>query len=101
MSDDIPLAPFPHESLDPASEPKSPIAEVSDAGALVMSYVDGSPNSSSEEFKAAHPLEAAKVVLDDKPDRPGEYEAKFFITPHYQLEGASVALRLVSSLNAA
>ena len=31
MSDDIPLAPFPHESLDPAPEPKSPIAEVSDA----------------------------------------------------------------------
>ncbi len=31
MSDHIPLAPFPHEGLDPASEPKSPIAEVSHA----------------------------------------------------------------------
>ena len=67
----------------------------------IMSYVDGSPMSSSEEFKAAHPLQAARVILDDKPDKPGEYAAKFFITPHYQLEGASVALRLVSNLPAA
>ena len=31
MSDDIPLAPFAHESLDPVPEPKSTIAEVSEA----------------------------------------------------------------------
>jgi hypothetical protein len=31
MSDDIPLAPFHHEGLDPAPEPKCPIAEVSEA----------------------------------------------------------------------
>jgi hypothetical protein len=31
MSDDIPLAPFPHEGLDPAPEPKSPIAEAAEA----------------------------------------------------------------------
>ena len=64
----------------------------------IISYVDGSPDTSSEEFKAAHPLKDAKVVLDEKPDAPGEYEAKFFLAPHYQLEGASVSLRLVSNL---
>ena len=31
MSDDIPLAPLAHESLDPVPEPKSTIAEVSEA----------------------------------------------------------------------
>jgi hypothetical protein len=31
MSDDIPPAPFRHEGLDPAPEPRSPIAEVSEA----------------------------------------------------------------------
>ena len=67
----------------------------------ITSYVDGSPTTSSEEFKASHPLEDAKVVLEERPDAPGEYNAKFFITPHYQLEGLSVALRLVSKLAAA
>ena len=64
----------------------------------ITSYVDGSPSTSSEEFKASHPLENAKVVVADRPEAPGEYDAKFLITPHYQLEGLSVALRLVSKL---
>jgi type VI secretion system protein ImpC len=64
----------------------------------LIGYVDGSPSTSSEEFKAAHPLAAARVVLEDIPDRPGQYEAKVFLTPQYQLERVSVALRLVSRL---
>ena len=64
----------------------------------LMGYVDGSPSTSSEEFKAAHPLTDGRVVLDEHEDRPGEYEAKVYLTPHYQLEGMSVALRLVSRL---
>ena len=66
----------------------------------IIGYVDGSPGTSSEEFKAAHPLKDARVLIEEKPDAPGEYDAKFFITPHYQLEGASVALRLVSRVTA-
>ncbi len=61
-------------------------------------YLDGSPHSSSEEWKAAHPLEEGRVVLEEKDGAPGHYEAKFFLRPHYQLEGLSVALRLVSRL---
>jgi type VI secretion system protein ImpC len=61
-------------------------------------YIDYSPNTSSEEWKATHPLEHAAVTIEERPDKPGQYEAKFFLQPHYQLEGLSVALRLVSRL---
>jgi type VI secretion system protein ImpC len=64
----------------------------------LLGYVDGSPATSSEEFKAAHPLAQARVVLEDRDDRPGVYDAKVFLSPHYQLEGLTVALRLVSRL---
>ena len=67
----------------------------------LLSYVDGSPSTSSEDFKAAHPLSASKVIVEDSPDRPGQFEAKAFLTPHYQLEGVSVALRLTSHIAAA
>ncbi len=62
----------------------------------LSNYVDGSPASSSDEWKAAHPLEEADVVLTKRDDSPGQFEARFFLRPHYQLEGMSVALRLVS-----
>ena len=45
-----------------------------------------------------HPLEAAEVSLEEREGMPGQYEARFFLRPHYQLEGMSVALRLVSRL---
>ena len=61
-------------------------------------YVDGSPGNSSEDYKARHPLVAARVSLEDAEDRPGQYEAKVFLTPHYQLEGLSVAIRLVTQV---
>jgi type VI secretion system protein ImpC len=67
----------------------------------LRSYVDGSPDTSDDEWKATHPLEEADVTLEDMPDRPGQYDAKFFLKPHYQLEGFSVALRLVSRVPAA
>jgi type VI secretion system protein ImpC len=63
-------------------------------------YIDYSPGTSSEEWKASHPLADAGVTLEEMPDRPGQYEAKFFLRPHYQLEGLTVALRLVSRMPA-
>ncbi|MDE2006499.1 MAG: type VI secretion system contractile sheath large subunit [Rhodospirillales bacterium] len=66
--------------------------------AWIVRYVDGSPETSSEEFKASHPLSEAAVVVEARADVPGQYEAKFFIRPHYQLEGASASIRLVSRL---
>ncbi len=65
-------------------------------GGWLLGYVDGSPDTSSEDWKAAHPLEEGRVELQEREGMPGQYEAKFFLRPHYQLEGLTVALRLVS-----
>ena len=49
-------------------------------------------------IKAKKPLAAAEVVVEDVEGNPGYYSAKFYLRPHYQLEGLSVSLRLVSKL---
>jgi len=64
----------------------------------ILQYVDGNPESSSEEFKASHPLSAAEVVVEEIEGDPGAYSAKFFLRPHYQLEKLTASLRLVSKL---
>ncbi|MBU6489932.1 MAG: type VI secretion system contractile sheath large subunit [Burkholderiales bacterium] len=64
----------------------------------IMNYVDGDPANSSQETKARKPLAAAEVVVEEVEDNPGYYAAKFFLRPHYQLEGLTVSLRLVTKL---
>ena len=64
----------------------------------IMNYVDGDPANSSETVKAQKPLAAAEVVVEEVPGNPGYYTSKFFLRPHYQLEGLTVSLRLVSKL---
>jgi type VI secretion system protein ImpC len=61
-------------------------------------YVDGSGGSSSEEWKATHPLAEGLVQVEANEENPGYYSAKFFLKPHYQLEGLTVSLRLVSRM---
>ena len=61
-------------------------------------YIDGSPGSSTEEYKATHPLAEGLVVLEPDESNPGYYSAKFFLRPHYQLEGMSISMRLVSRM---
>ncbi|HAV64553.1 MAG TPA: type VI secretion system contractile sheath large subunit [Verrucomicrobiales bacterium] len=56
---------------------------------------------SSEEIKARYPLGEAKVVVEEVKGNPGYYTSKFFLRPHYQLEGLTVSLRLVSKLPSA
>ncbi|MGR3343147.1 MAG: hypothetical protein ACU0DI_07970, partial [Paracoccaceae bacterium] len=41
---------------------------------------------------------AAEVVVEEVEGDPGYYSSKFFLRPHYQLEGLSVSLRLVTKL---
>src|SRR5436190_15101585 len=55
-------------------------------------------SKSSEEMKAKFPLAAAEVKVEEVPGNPGYYTSKFFLRPHYQLEGLTVSLRLVSKL---
>jgi type VI secretion system protein ImpC len=67
----------------------------------IMNYVDGDPAHSSEDTKARRPLSAAEVVVEEVEGNPGYYTSKFFLRPHYQLEGLTVSLRLVSKLPSA
>lgn len=67
----------------------------------VMTYVDGDPANSSEESKARRPLAAAEVVVEEVEGNPGYYTSQFYLRPHYQLEGLTVSLRLVSRLPSA
>jgi type VI secretion system protein ImpC len=67
----------------------------------IMQYVEPDPANASEEAKARRPLAAAEVQVEEIPGNPGYYSAKFFLRPHYQLEGLTVSLRLVSKLPSA
>ena len=64
----------------------------------ILNYVDGDPQNSSEESKARKPLAAAQVVVEEVEGNPGYYTSKFYLKPHYQLEGLTVSLRLVARL---
>jgi len=64
----------------------------------IMNYVDGDPANSSDTTKAQKPLAAAEVTVEADPSNPGYYRSKFMLKPHYQLEGLTVSLRLVSKL---
>jgi type VI secretion system protein ImpC len=67
----------------------------------ITQYVDGDPAHSSEETKSRKPLAAAEVVVEEVEGDPGYYNSKFFLRPHYQLEGLTVSLRLVAKLPSA
>ena len=64
----------------------------------INQYVDFNADISAESEKARKPLAAAEVVVEDVEGNPGYYTSKFFLRPHYQLEGLSVSLRLTSTL---
>ncbi|MGC4085919.1 MAG: type VI secretion system contractile sheath large subunit [Vicinamibacterales bacterium] len=64
----------------------------------IMNYVDGDPAHSSESTKASKPLAGAEVTVAEIEGNPGYYSAKFSLRPHYQLEGLTVSLSLVSKL---
>ena len=58
--------------------------------------VDG--KTASEAQKAQRPLADAHVEVEEVEGNPGYYSAKFYLRPHFQLEGLTVSLRLVSKL---
>ena len=64
----------------------------------INQYVDGDPDNSTELTKSQKPLAAAEVVVEEDPTNPGYYSSNFYLRPHYQLEGLTVSLRLVSKL---
>ena len=66
-------------------------------GGWIQNYVNNDA-SADDNKKARRPLAGAKVEVDDDPENPGQYNAKFLLRPHFQLEGVNVSLRLVSKL---
>jgi type VI secretion system protein ImpC len=64
----------------------------------INNYVDLNPDNSTESVKAQKPLRAAEVMVEEVEGDPGYYNARFYLRPHYQLEGVNVSLRLVSKL---
>jgi type VI secretion system protein ImpC len=67
----------------------------------IYDYVDGDPVNSSEETKCRKPLADARVEVFENEENPGYYSARFYLRPHYQLEGMDIGLSLVSRLPAA
>ncbi len=63
----------------------------------IMNYVEPDPTNATEDAKARRPLAAAEVVVAEVEGNPGYYSSKFFLRPHYQLEGLTVSLRLVTA----
>jgi type VI secretion system protein ImpC len=66
----------------------------------INQYVEPNPGGASQHDMARRPLAEALVVVEPDPSNPGYYAAKFFLKPHYQLEGLTVSLRLTSKLPA-
>jgi len=67
----------------------------------ISQYVEPDPSRASDEAKARRPLASAEVKVEEVEGNPGYYSSKFFLRPHYQLEGLTVSLRLVSKLPSA
>jgi type VI secretion system protein ImpC len=62
----------------------------------IKDYVIANPENAGEKSKAEKPLAGVKV--DEVEGNPGYYSARFYLRPHYQLEGVNVTLSLVSRL---
>ena len=63
-------------------------------------YVDADPANSSSLVKARKPLAAARVDVFEDAENPGFYGARFYLRPHFQLEGMDIGMSLVSRLPA-
>lgn len=64
----------------------------------IMQYVEPSPAGATEAALARRPLSNAEVVVEADEENPGFYKARFSLTPHYKLEGMTIAMSLVSRL---
>jgi type VI secretion system protein ImpC len=64
----------------------------------ITQYVDGDPKNSSIAQKAKKPLADAKVDVFEDEENPGYYSARFYLRPHFQLEGMDIGMSLVSRL---
>jgi type VI secretion system protein ImpC len=66
----------------------------------ITQYVTADPTA-SDKVKSEFPLAAAEVTVESVEGNPGWYTSKFFLRPHFQLEGLTASLRLVTKLPSA
>ena len=64
----------------------------------IMQYVLANPTGKTDTEKARRPLKEARVEVKEVEGNPGFYSSTFYLLPHYQLEGLTVSLRLVSQM---
>jgi type VI secretion system protein ImpC len=64
----------------------------------IKDYVIANPENAGEQLRAEKPLAGAEVKVEEIEGNPGYYSARFYLRPHYQLEGVNVTLSLVSRL---
>lgn len=64
----------------------------------INNYVEPNPSTASEKDMAEKPLSGAEVTVEEDEENPGYYKARFYLTPHYKLEGMEIGLSLVSRL---
>ena len=67
----------------------------------ITNYVDGNPELAVGDRQGAEAAGAAQVTVEEVEGNPGYYTSKFWLRPHYQLEGLTASLRLVSKLPSA
>ena len=63
----------------------------------IQNYVVGNDDT-SPETKSERPLKEARVDVEEVPGKPGRYQARAYLRPHFQLEAISVGLSLVAEL---
>jgi type VI secretion system protein ImpC len=63
-------------------------------------YVLTNPESAGETLRAEKPLREARVDVFADEENPGYYGARFYLRPHFQLEGMDIGMSLVSRLPA-
>ena len=64
----------------------------------INKYVSANPESATEAEKAKKPLAGATVQVIEDEENPGYYMGKFFLKPHFQMEGMDIGMSLVSKL---
>ena len=64
----------------------------------INQYVTLNPDAASERDKAKKPLAGAKVEIIEDELNPGYYMGKFYLKPHFQMEGMDIGMSLVSKL---
>ncbi len=78
-----------------------PMASASDVQSALDKWIKGyvsGPNPRSEMLKAQRPLRAARVDVQESPDKPGAFDVQLFVTPHYQAEEFNIELSLVAEM---